>query len=220
MMKHFFFTTLLVCTALCGFAQEIFEGVITYTVTYQPKTTIARYNDIQANKYGNKMIVYYSKSGDFKREYLGTGPKGYSYVIYKSKTNKSYTKYRNSDTIFVHDCGKYALVFKKDSVGSEQKMLGVNCKSYSISAAELSGGQPIEMTWIYPASKERLNALLLLDLHEGFFDKYISKAKAPYYRYREELSKHILTYDIQKAAKKKLDKSIFAIPAGAPLKEK
>lgn len=66
----FFFSTI-------SYAQEPFEGVITYKVETTLKRTDHAYNDYYASKYGDTIIKHIHKNGNIKREYLNSGKNGF-----------------------------------------------------------------------------------------------------------------------------------------------
>ena len=70
-------------------SKETFEGIITYNISVEVNTDNENYNEYQNQKYGNKLKLYISKDGSFKREFLNSGKKGFSFFTYNSLTNKS-----------------------------------------------------------------------------------------------------------------------------------
>lgn len=215
----FFLITSIISSCAQNKENDSFEGIITYKVSYIPKTENVEYNDYQKQKNGDKLKIYISKDGSFKKEYLTSGEKGFDFVIYDSKTNKSFAKWRNIDTTYTSTCSFNNLTLLEEKDLPFEKIYNQECKGYFISGIEQKSGKKIILRYFYPKNKEYLNPIFYKNFKDGFYDKITEKMKSPFYKMEIEMEKYILIFEVEKIEKTTISSNSLEIPSGIPVKE-
>ena len=200
--------------------RESFEGIITYKVTFTPKSGSPEYLQYQKEKYGDEMKLFIARTGDFKREYIGSGPKGYDFFIYRQALNEAFTKWKNKDTVYISDCRKNSLKQLSEYDLNNVTIQGVKCKGYSIGGADSKGGQFFTLTYICPENKEYINPGLYKGYGDFFYKKIIAKMKAPYYRMEMTTVQYSVTFDMEKIEERAISPDIFTAPIPNELRMK
>jgi hypothetical protein len=196
-----------------------FEGIINYKIIVTPKTDNLKYNDYQKQKYGDKLKITIAKSGSFKKEFITSGQKGFSFITYNALTNKSYAMWRNIDTIYSSSCAENSLTLLNEKDLPSENIYGQLCDGYNISGIDSIGRQPVSLTYFYPKDKEYINPILYKDYKDGFYNKVIEKMKAPYYRLIMDMGKYIVTFDIEKIEHTKVNPDNINLPSNIVVKE-
>lgn len=215
----FFLISTLISSCAQNKNKESFEGIITYKVSFIPKTDNVKYNDYQKQKNGEKLKTYILKDGSFKKEYLSSGEKGFDFVIYNSKTNKIFAKWRNIDTTYTSSCSENNLVLEEEKDLPIEKIYGQECEGYFISGIEPKSGQKIVLKYFYPKNKEYLNPILYKDFKDGFYDKVTEKMKSPFYKMVIEMEKYTLIFEVEKIETTIINPKLLEIPKEIPVKE-
>jgi len=210
---------LLFCSCAQTKSRESFQGIITYKITITPETDNNNYILYQKEKYGDKLKVYFSKNGSFKREFLTSGQKGFSFFTYNALTNRCFIKWNNIDTIFSSSCSENSLTLLEEKDLANETILEQLCSGYFISGVDPKGGQSVSMKYYYPKDKEYINPNLYKEYNDGFYNKVIDKMKAPYYKLIMDMGKYTVTFDIEEIENSNVDSGIFNLPTNFPLKE-
>jgi hypothetical protein len=209
---------LFLCACSPSEKRKSFEGIITYNISFAPKTGNEAYSAYQKQKFGDSLKLYISRSGSFKREYPSGGDRGYDFNIYGQAINKIYYKWRNIDTVYGYDVSKNSLKFNKDADLAAEVINGIKCNTYQISGIEPLNGQPVTLTYYYPTDKEYIDPKLYSNFKDFFYNKIISKIKAPYYKLVMDMGSYVMTFTMTNIESKDLPEAIFSMPAGVPLK--
>lgn len=221
MKKIFLFIpTILILLNSCAQTnnKESFEGIITYKISVESNTENEVYNDYQKQKYGDTLKVYITKDGSFKREYLNSGIKGFSFFNYNSSTNKSYTKWKNIDTIYSFNCKENSLSLLNEKKIKSESIMGQECLGYLISAVSPKGGQQVSLSYFYPKDKEYINPTLYENYNDFFYNKIIEEMKAPFYKLIMNMGNYIVTFEIVKIEPKEIQKEVLTLPSTIPIK--
>ena len=222
-MKTKLIAILLISTLLTSCAQnknkESFEGIITYKVTFIPKTDNTKYNEYQKQKNGEKLKTYISKNGSFKKEYLLSGEKGFDFVAYDSKLNRSYSKWKNIDTTFTSSCSENSLVLEEEKDLPTEKIYNQECEGFLISGIEPNSGQKVKLKYFFPKNKEYLNPKFYKDFKDGFYNIITEKMKSPFYKMVMEMEKYTVIFEVEKIEKIIINPKLIEIPKGIPIKE-
>ncbi|MDZ4757029.1 MAG: hypothetical protein SGJ10_02670 [Bacteroidota bacterium] len=194
--------------------KESFEGIITYKITYTPKNPDKRYNDYQQKKFGDTLVLYISKNGDFKKEYPTSGEMGYDYYTYLTRTNKAYLKWRNQDTLATYDCSLNSLKIKSEIEKPSETIHNIVCKGYCITLVDSSNSRrPMLaiLTYYYPSNKEYIDPKLYTQHHDFFYNKTMNKIQAPYYKHTLDMGSYEVTFELVKIQAKELSPVVFKI---------
>jgi hypothetical protein len=204
--------------------KDLFEGILTYKIQFNPISGDSNYLAFQKQKYGGALKMTISKDGNFRRDYLSSGARGFDFVIFNVASNKLFGKWRTMDTVYSFDSGTNSLTLLSDTVVSGERIHGENCLGYRILANEPQLGQHASFTYYYPQGKEYINPALYAKAKDGFYDMVIARMQSPYYKLIMEmdgkLGKFAVTYEVEKIEKTILNPDVFALPAGVPVVEK
>ena len=214
--------TILVFIASCAQKKkelESFEGIIVYKTIVTTKSDNANYNEYQKQKYGSQMKLHVSKNGNFKRDFVNSGSKGYDFFMFDVSTNKSYVKFRNIDTIYASKCSTNSLKFAEEKDLDNEEILGQKCKSYFIAGIEPQSSQSISLTYFYPIAAEYINSSFYKNYEDGFYNKVTAKMESPFYKLIMELGKSSVTFDIEKIEKTTVNVTLSDLPKNIPFKE-
>ena len=198
-------------------SKETFEGIITYNISVEVNTDNENYNEYQNQKYGNKLKLYISKDGSFKREFLNSGKKGFSFFTYNSLTNKSFIKWKNIDTIYSSNCAENVLQLIEEKDISNETIMGIECNGYYISGLEPKSGQIATLTYFYPKDKEYINPSFYKNYNDFFYNKVIEKMKSPFYKLIMEMGKYTVTFTIENIENKIIQEDKFNLPSNIPI---
>jgi hypothetical protein len=199
--------------------QETFEGIITYKISVTTKTDNINYNEYQIQKYGDKLKVYITKDGSFKREFLTSGQKGFVFFTYNALTNTCYTKWRNIDTIYSSICSINSLSFKEEKDLTNETILGQSCKGYYISGIEPKSNQIVSLSYFYPTENQYINPTLYKNYNDFFYNKVMEKIQAPFYKLKMDMGKYIVNFEIEKIENEVINSDIIELPKNIPVKK-
>lgn len=213
--------TVLVVSSSCAQPkiQSSFEGIITYKVLVTTKAGMSDYGEYQRQKYGDMLKVSIAKDGSFKREYITSGQKGFSFFSYDASTNKLFTKWRNIDTVYSSSSYSNSMTLLNEKTLETEFINGQPCAGYFISAVEPRGGQTVSLTYYYPKHKEYINPELYKRYEDFFYNKVVERIKAPFYKLIMDMGNYVVVFEVEMIETKTIDPTIIKIPDGVPVKE-
>jgi hypothetical protein len=217
-MKKLFFINLFYIIASTAFGQT-FEGKIIYAVSYQYNTTNKKDTSISIGL--GTIETFYIKNGDYLIK--GNGSKK-EWVLYKSSTNKIYTKYKGNDTLFVNDASinhnkikdkyhyrKAATVTEKNSVTGKKETIRRDDEYVFITE---NGDE-----YFYYNRKYKINSKLFVNHRHGHLSEFVGLSNC----IPLVMNFNVGKYNCEKFAgdivPERLDNSFFAIPNDLVLKE-
>lgn len=216
-MKTYLLTAGLLLTAHFAFAQESFEGIVTYKVEVEITNKDLPYQDYFIQKYGDSLQVFYSKEGNIFRQYHNTGPKGYDFHAYLIKNNHYYGKWKNLDTIYHYDAIDPAIELVEIKKGRSIEILGQKCRSVVMKMYDPRGEQNV-IQYMYYSGKPYLDPLLFENLKDMHTNRYHEISKSVPLKMVMDLDGYILRMTALKVEEIPVDPSRFTIPEGIPLK--
>lgn len=209
--------TLINCSNTSTAKKEQFEGDLMYSVQVIPNTTNKEYNDYQVQKYGTQLKITYDKSGNIKREYIGSGPNGLDYFFYLAASNTYYSKWKNIDTLFVDDAGVNMLNKLDEHELANTSILNVSCKGFQISGIEPKTKQKAILSYYYPEDKEFLDPKLYAKYKDFFTNRVMKKMQAPYYKLEMNLSYYVVIFELTKINARSVNATEFELPTDIPI---
>jgi len=121
---------LFLLTFICK-AQESFEGIIKF------KTEISIFDsfneDLKQNlekKYGDSLIVYYSKTGNIKRKFLNSGELGNDVQIFNSNTGEMIFVKKNIEKVLKVDLQKNSLKLLSKKKIAKEIIMNLDCECF------------------------------------------------------------------------------------------
>lgn len=190
-----------------------FEGVITYKIAIVSNAKNPEFDEYLNQKYGQKLIFTIDQDGDFRRDYISSGKKGYEFFIYNVRSNIYYSKWRNSKTIYDNSCSKNTLKFVEEKSVSDEKIFGHMCKGYYISGKLPESNRTASLSYYFRKHhREYIDPQLYIKFKDFFFDKVIRKMRSPFYKLIMDLEVYKVIFEIEKIERKSVNKSVFLIP--------
>jgi hypothetical protein len=206
----------------CGNTQvrHSFEGEITYKISFLAKSANENYLAYQKQKYGDSLRLTICNDGAFRRDYFTSGPTGFDFYIYDPKSNMSYVKWRNIDTIYSFSCALNSLDSTNASDLQDQVILNEMCSGYMISGKDSKGGQSVSLSYYYPNNKEYINPAPYANFKDFFFDKITARMQAPYYKLLMNMTSYEVTFEAVAINEMNTTSSKYELPSGIPIKSR
>lgn len=127
-MKKQLTLTLLLFVATLHLHAQLFEGEITYKMTYKSK--LPNVTDEQFGAMMGSEMTYSIKKGDYRNSFNGNFMQ---YQLYVNKDNKLYNKFSNSETLFWKDCSADAdVIINRDLKKNTLDILGYRCDELTL----------------------------------------------------------------------------------------
>lgn len=181
-----------------------FEGEIVYTNTYKSKNP--KLKEQQLTRMLGSVHNYFIKDGDYKTV---TNAMFAQWQLYINKDNKVYNKMASSDTLFWYDAEEYDDQLLNSKINKNAvTILGYVCDELILTC--VSGVQKY-----YFNARLRVDSRFFAKHKFGNYYNYISRANAVPLKMIIEDHDFIIESVAKEIIPKKLDKSLFALPANA-----
>lgn len=214
----FLYIILFTLLYLQGFCQEIFEGVIKYSVNVELYQENHPWNNYLAKKWGDTLVVYHDDSGSYKKEYLGSEPLGLDWNFYNKKENNFYTKYYSMDTIFYYSCSTITFNFISLLEGDSITIKGQQYPSIVLEFSNPKGEETAKEICYYDPEL-KLDPKNYLNFKDGFLDKIYQKTKAHFIQWSiEEKGLYKATFTAVEIKREKVNLSDVEFDKNLPLK--
>lgn len=218
-MKPFFLLTLLILTGCKPHqtssamkSSTSFEGEIKFTTTItttqkSPKNQHKTLDD----KYGDSLIMFYSKTGDFKRQHLNSAENG---------NDSQYFKANKGLLIITNKAGgiKKELNVKTNSLQflSKRKMdneiiMGLDCACYEYKTIWKKKNVDVTLNYCYSLDSPEIDPQLFSKHNEFFLNTFYQFAKRPYLKYSMETDQFKLSFSAVEISEKVINKKVFKI---------
>ncbi len=177
-------------------AQSTFEGKINFkTLITKTELSTDDFLENYKSEYGDSLVMFYSKSGDFKRRHINTGAFGLKNQFYKAKSGILYIipKYSfTMDSIDVKESAIIELISKKEA--PNEMIMGLDCKCITYTGIEKYNSDEVKITYCYNNSTPKINHLLYVKHKDFFLNDYYKTAKRPYLKYLLATPKFSISY--------------------------
>lgn len=180
-----------------------FEGQLTYSIQFVPKTKEIRNKDL-ATFFGDTVIAFVKK-GNYRQKYLNAF--GITDVIYIAADNNWYYKMYGIDTLYFLDCSqeKKTRLLETHKSNSTLAIAGYNCKQLTITTS--SG----KSTYYY-ADSLYINPSYFSKHQLYFYNLYAKQTESIYLKAQSENELYFSSMTAFKVEKKDIDDSIFTLP--------
>lgn len=203
-----------------AFCQKSFEGVAEYKITFIPKSQNDTYIAYQTQKYGKDINIYYSKTGDIRRNYITSGEKGFDFFVYNPFTNETFTKWRNFDTIYAYNAAKNSLILINQKNVNDTIIQGENCKGYFIEGKGAIGEQKVTLTYYYPKKRSfYINPRLFKNYNDFYFHQIIKKMKTHFSVLIMDMQFYTVIFELKSIKEGFIERSVFDLPNNISLKK-
>ena len=191
--------------------RQSFEGIITYNITIISNAKNPEFDEYLKQKYGQKMIFTIDSDGNFRRDYISSGKKGYEFFMYDVASNTYHSKWRDSKMVHANSCDKNSLTFVEEKSLPREKIYGDSCQGYFISGNLPESNRIASLSYYYKKQKHHINPKIYKNFNDFFFNKVIQKMQSPYYKLIMDLEVYKVIFEVEKIEKKKVNLSIFML---------
>ncbi|MFY0630710.1 MAG: hypothetical protein JXR05_10035 [Flavobacteriaceae bacterium] len=210
-MKKLITLIILISLSLNSNGQNSFEGLIKFstkitTTHIAPKGFQKKLSD----KYGDSLIMYYSKTGDFRRVHLNSSKFGVDSQLFISKKAKIYLTKKNSSQIDSVDVKENSLKSTSTRKINNQKIIGLDCECYKIKAVSVYG-QNVTLNYCFSSKTPSIDPKLYSDHKDFYLNEYYKFAKRPYLKFSIETPDFKIIYLATELIEKEIEKEIFKL---------
>ncbi len=191
--------------------QNNFEGLVKFstkitTTELAPDGFQKQLND----KYGDSLLMYYSRNGNFKRVHLNSAEDGSDSQFYFSKKAKLYITKKNSSQIDSLDTKENSLKLLSRGKIDNDKIMDLDCECYEFKAIS-KYNQNVILNYCYNSESPQINPELYSEHNDFYLNEFYILAERPYLKFSIETEVFKITYLATELTKKKIDKEIFEL---------
>jgi hypothetical protein len=192
-------------------AQQSFEGRIKFKADISTAADASKASQEKVmQRYGDSLIVTYSRKGNYKRQYLNTGESGNDSQAYIASTGMLYSIRKNSERIDSLSMAKNGLQLVTKTKMDPQQIIGLNCDCYQYAAKDKVGGD-VFITYCSSAQSPAVDPELF-GKHENFFlSDFIATSKRPFLKYSMRTGSLNITYTATEMTEMPVADSIFKL---------
>lgn len=195
-----------ICSNLC--AQKNFEGKILFKTDISIPDSAKDVKMKLQQKYGDSLEIYYSKNGNFKRQYLNSGNSGNDYQLYFPENGKIKFVKKNTTKIDSGFVNTNSLIFVEKIKVANEKIMKVDCECYLYKAAD-KFGKKANVKYCFSNQTPKLD-FKLYEKHEDFFlNDFFKTSQRPYLKFSFETDRFILTYTATELEEMTLNQVMF-----------
>ncbi len=197
--------------------KKSFEGIITYKIEVSIlKST--EYDEYYKQKYGDTLVTYISKKGDYKRVYKNSGEMGFDFVIYSKNTNELYAKWKNIDTVYHYNASQNNLTNLSIKNADTTTIIGYQCQSIIMIGIDTIGNQQVKTKYYY-SYEPYLDPSLYENYNAFYYNKIVEVIKSQYLKMIMDLEDILVTFEVIEIKPTELKNDVFFIPKKIPKKK-
>ncbi|WP_027880796.1 hypothetical protein [Mesoflavibacter zeaxanthinifaciens] len=210
-MNRLIILAFLILTSCSSNGQNNFEGIIKFsteitTTELAPDGFQKQLND----KYGDSLLMYYSRNGNFRRIHLNSAEFGADSQFYFRNKAKLYFTNKNSSQIDSLDTKVNSLKLLKKGKIENQKIMDLDCECYEFKAIS-KYNQNVTLNYCYNSESPEINPELYSDHNDFYLNEYYEFAKRPYLKFSIKTEEFKITYLATELTEKEIGKEIFEL---------
>ncbi|WP_395061982.1 hypothetical protein [Flavobacterium sp.] len=209
-MNYKFLVALFFLSFICN-GQKSFEGIVKFKT--EITITDSFNEDLKQNlqkKYGDSLLVYYSKNGNIKREYLNSKEFGNDIQIFNSDTGEMIFVKKNIEKILKVDMQQNTLKLLSKRKISNEIIMNLDCECFEYVALSKTNEKLI-INYCYSSATPRIDYKLYEKYKDFFMDEYFQTTERPYLKYSMQTKKSKLTFIATNIEEKILDINEFQL---------
>ena len=211
MMSKLQLIAFLVVTSLSTSAQNSFEG----TIKFSTEITTTEHADAELQKrleymYGDSLLIYYGRKGNFRRVHLNGGEHGSDAQIYFPETAMLYFTYKNSTKIDSLDAKVNSLKLLSKVKIDNQKIMGLDCECYEYYGIA-KFNRYATLNFCYSVESPSINPEYYAKHNDFFLNDYFNTSKRPYLKYSLETKEFKLTYIATALKEEPIEEKVFEL---------
>lgn len=210
-MNRLIILAFLILISCSSNGQNNFEGIIKFsteitTTELAPDGFQKQLND----KYGDSLLMYYSRNGNFRRIHLNSSEFGTdSQYYFANKAKLYFTNKSNSQVDSLNTKENSLKLLSKGKIKS-QKILNLDCECYEFKAIS-KFNQNVTLNYCYNLKSPAINPELYSDHNDFYLNEYYELAKRPYLKFSIETDEFKITYLASELTEKEIEKDIFEL---------
>lgn len=206
-MKNLKYIVFLLFIAFNSLAQDSFEGSIKFKTEIDANEP--RVKQILEEKYGDSLLLSYSKIGNLKRVYLNSNTSGNDFQIYDPK-GILYVKKKNSkiETTDTKINSIVKLISKKKI--SDETIINLNCECFEYKGIS-KYGQNVILNYCFSNETPKINFSLFENHKDFFLNEYFQSFERPYLKFSIQTDEFKIVQLATKISEKEIDKNVFEI---------
>ena len=210
-MNKLLILTFLILASCSSNGQNNFEGIIKFsteitTTELAPDGFQKQLND----KYGDSLLMYYSRNGNFRRVHLNSAEFGADSQYYFAEKAKLYFTNKNNSQVDSLDTRENSLKLLSKGEIENQKIMDLDCECYEFKAISIYD-QNVTLIYCYNSKSPKINPELYSDHNEFYLNEYYELAQRPYLKFSIETEEFKITYFATELTEKEIDKENFEL---------
>jgi len=163
------------------------------------------------DKYGDSLIMYYSKTGDFRRVHLNSSEFGSDSQLYLAKKGKLYFTKKNTLEIDSLDAQRNSIKKMHSGKIESTKIMGLDCECYEYIAIRKFNNREIILNYCFSLKSPKLNSDLFSKHNDFYLNEYYEIAKRPYLKFSLQTDKFKLTYTAIELIEMSIENDMFEL---------
>ncbi|WP_282043074.1 hypothetical protein [Winogradskyella flava] len=203
--------TFLILKSCISNGQNNFEGIIKFsteitTTELAPDGFQKQLND----KYGDSLLMYYSKNGNFRRVHLNSADFGTDSQFYMNNNGKLIFTHKNSTQVDTLDVTQNSIRLLRKNKVESQNIIDLECDCYEYKATS-DDIQNITLNYCFSPKTAKLNPEFYSKHNDFFLNDYYSLAQRPYLKFSIETEFFKITYLATELTEREIDKNVFEV---------
>ena len=191
--------------------QNNFEGIIKFsteitTTELAPNGFKKQLND----KYGDSLLMYYSRNGNFRRVHLNNADLGTDSQFYNANNGKLILTHKNSTQIDTLDVTKNSIELVRKNKIESLKIIDLECDCYEYKATS-DDMQNVTLNYCFSPKSPKINPKFYSNHNDFFLNEYYSLAKRPYLKFSIETEFFKITYLAAELTEKEIEEEMFEL---------
>jgi hypothetical protein len=190
-------------------AQQSFEGLIKFKTEVSDAKSEFKQKLIE--KYGDSLIVYYSKDGSLRRQYLNSAKDGNDIQIYDSKNGILYLKNKTStkfDSLDVKINSITKLISTKKI--RNEKIMDLDCECIEF-IGQSKYNQNVVINYCYNLKTPKVDYNFFAKHNDFFLNDYFKNSKRPYLKFSIQTSKFKISQLATEIKPMKIKNDLFTV---------
>jgi hypothetical protein len=207
-MKHILIISFLIASFSSTFGQKNFEGSIKFR-TEVLSDDLDFKKEIE-EKYGDSLLVFYSKSGKLKREYLNSKDSGNYIQIYYPENNFLYFKYRNKPKIDSTDVSINSVKLTSKKRIAKEKIMNLDCECFEYKGIS-KYGQNVTLNYCFSDLIRKVNFKFFEKHIDFFLNDYFQISERPYLKFSIQTDEFKISQTATQINEFEIDDEVFSI---------
>ena len=212
-MTRTLITSYLLLLCLFCFAQDNFEGIVSYAINLEIKENAENFAEYYGQKYGDILNVHYASNGNQYFKYVNSGDLGLDWAVYLVDENEYYAKWKSMDSIFYYSCDTNMLELLSFETLEKANISERQCDQYRVESMATKG-LDVEFLTKYWYFNDELpfDGEIYSDYKDERIDSIYSISNSHPIAWKSDLKHIIVDFKLIKIEDVKLDHKVFELP--------